>query len=693
MRRFGRAAGRRSVAWACAATASFALAGPSTAAETFGNARILYFEPFQTTIDPRPALAEKRTTSRLLKFDAYGRRFELALEPNATLETVRAKNSGSSVQLYRGEITGIDGSWARVATRGSEVHGMIWDGSQLYVIEPSESVRDALVTPIDPTTNTVLFRLADTILDSSASLCATPSEAATTGRDSYASLKRELNALKGEPTVMQAVSAALRLEISALGDAQFRAQFASDAAAIDAMLLRLNNVDGIFAAELGVQIQVPTALIYGPESNPLSETTIATDLLRRLASHRAASPQLNARGLTHLFTGRDLDGATVGIGYIGSVCHGEWGVALTEVRSRGAWLESLIAAHEIGHNFGAVHDGEDECGHVPQNQFLMSPTVYADKATFSSCSRDRMFARIAASSCVTTLPPADLAIPAALDHVHEGLGRMFEWMLPITNVGGRTTQNARVEVRLPESVEIVDAWIAGGTCTSGAGVIDCDIGNLAGGVTRSLHATLRTRTLGSSTIAARIIALTDARTDNNSAEGTLQIDRELDLGITLQSPATVIAGDTFTASFSVTHAAADPAESVEIQLHLPSNVTASAATIANGACNLQTLTCTVPTLAAGATIDGAVTLIARSAGSGEIEAHVSAASFDPNRPNDTAVAAISVSSAGTQTASSAATTSSGGGGGALGLSYLLALLGLMLARRRTAQSRTPPSIC
>src|SRR5262245_27934747 len=126
MRRVGRAAGRRPVAWACAAMASFVFTGPSIAAEPVGNARILYFEPFQTTIDPRPALLEKRTNARLLKFDAYGRRFELALEHNAALESVRASNDASSVQLYRGELTGIAGSWARIATLGSDVHGLIW---------------------------------------------------------------------------------------------------------------------------------------------------------------------------------------------------------------------------------------------------------------------------------------------------------------------------------------------------------------------------------------------------------------------------------------------------------------------------------------------------------------------------------------------------------------------------------------
>ena len=678
------ACGRSAATWLCAAIAAFAVAAPSVAvsADTWGNARITYFEPFETTIDPRPALMQKRTTSRVIKFDGYGRRFELALEPNATLEQVREANA-SSVQLYRGELTGVDGSWARIATQGSSIHGLVWDGSQLYVIEPSEAVRDSIIAPLDASnTRTVLFRLADTILDEGTAMCATAGSAITTGRDSYDALKREFNALKGTPTMMEAVNAALRLEISAIGDAQFRAQFPSDEAAIDQILLRLNNVDGIFAAELGVQIQVPTAIVYDSTSDPLSTTTVATDLLRRLASLRATSPQLKARGLTHLFTGRDLDGSTVGIGYVDSVCNAEFGAALTEVRGRGAWLESLIAAHEIGHNFGAVHDGEDQCSQVPQNQFLMSPTVHAANATFSTCSRNRIAERVLTASCVTALPPADLSIRADLGSIHEGLGRTFEWELPVTNIGGRSIQDAHIEVLVPAALEVTDAWIPGGTCTSGAGVVDCGLGSIAGGVTRSLHLTLKSRLIGTNTLSARIVSLSDAQTTNNSGSGTVTIDPELDFGITLQAPTAVGVGETFEVAFSVSNAASEAGLAVSIAFELPTTVSVSAGMIENGTCDVQARTCTVETVASGTTVNGRLTLSAIAPGTGDLTARVSGAAFDPNSPNDIATQTLVVSGTATRTSSSAATVPpSSGGGGTFGLPLALALLSLLRARR------------
>ena len=83
---FGPGAGQRSIArifvGAVALLSSYAT---HAAPDSLGNARVLYFEPFTTTIDPRPALTQKTSRSRQMKFDAYGRSFELSLEPQVEL--------------------------------------------------------------------------------------------------------------------------------------------------------------------------------------------------------------------------------------------------------------------------------------------------------------------------------------------------------------------------------------------------------------------------------------------------------------------------------------------------------------------------------------------------------------------------------------------------------------------------------
>ncbi len=540
MRLLGLHAGAKSVGLLYAIVAGALLSSSALAAagDTWGNARILYFEPFATTIDPRPALAQKTSRTRQLKFDAYGRRFELALEPNEKLQRARETASpASTVNLYRGQLTGISGSWARIATRGSEVHGLVWDGADLYVIESSDAIRDSLIPPLDASkTRTVLFRLSDTILDPGASMCSVGDAQSVAGGVAYESLTRELASLKRDFTMMKTGSAALRIELAAIGDAKFREQFASDAEATDAMLLRLNNVDGIFEAQIGVEIQVPTTQVYDSASDPLPPTTSSTELLEQLGNLRQRTPELQARGLTHLFTGRDLDGTTVGIGYVNSLCRAKFAVALTEIRGRGAWLESLITAHEIGHNFGSVHDGEAQCGYVAQDQYLMSPTVHSTSATFSSCSRNLMASNISAASCITSLPPPDLMIATDLGTVRNSPGQVFEWQLPITNQGGRSALQSHIEVLVPPSLTVSEVWISGGACTSGAGTISCEIGEVPGGASRSLHMTLSGATLGSNSINAHVSSISDTNQLNNVGEGIVLIADAAEPVATSQAP-------------------------------------------------------------------------------------------------------------------------------------------------------------
>ncbi|HEX2101196.1 MAG TPA: hypothetical protein VHF69_11055, partial [Candidatus Synoicihabitans sp.] len=176
---------------------------------------------------------------------------------------------------------------------------------------------DSLPPHIPVSADTVaIFRLKDVLMTSGAATCGTDSDAVATnkGSETYGSL---LNELKGAPAIMQAPGASRRLELSALGDMLFVNRYGTEAKARAEILIRLNNVDGIYSRELGVEIQVPSVDL----GESLSETTSASSLLDELGALRKRSPNLASRGLTHLFTGRNLDGTTVGIAYLDSLCN------------------------------------------------------------------------------------------------------------------------------------------------------------------------------------------------------------------------------------------------------------------------------------------------------------------------------------------------------------------------------------
>ena len=233
-----------------------ALAPPVAAANDDERAaRILYFEPLRVLPAPAGAAQQKAGNSlQQLRFDAFGRRFDISLGSNARL--MASKPQHSQLELYRGSIDGIAGSWVRLATKGEVLHGMMWDGTELYAIEPAAEVRDALDA------GAACRRIADDRIPprrrddrSRAPPRAQPKARRPRASDAFAALANEL---KSTTVAMQASGATRRLDVSALGDARFRARYDSEQDARDAILTRLNNVDGIFSSQLSIEIRVGT---------------------------------------------------------------------------------------------------------------------------------------------------------------------------------------------------------------------------------------------------------------------------------------------------------------------------------------------------------------------------------------------------------------------------------------------------
>jgi hypothetical protein len=354
----------------------------------------------QHTEDLRPALTRaSKGGAATLEFTAYGRNFRLQLSSNQRLAQLAA---GSSVQLYKGTLEGVPDSWARISIHDGLPRGMIWDGRELFIVEAAaEGVNYGAA-------GTVMFKLADAVLEQGVSFTGDTVE---TPRDPAAAYGAMIGELRARTQALQAGVAADGVEISILGDAAYLARYADETQARDAILTRLNNVDGIFSSQLGVELQVVSVDLAGESTAGLSATTNSSVLIEELGRLRQQSPALSATGLTHLFTGRQLDGDTAGIAYSLALCSERFGASLTMAHNS-ATLDALITAHEIGHVFGAPHDGTEQCASTPQGQFIMTPTLNTSVTSFSQCSLDQINAVIDSYSCVVALPPPGPAPPA-----------------------------------------------------------------------------------------------------------------------------------------------------------------------------------------------------------------------------------------------------------------------------------------
>lgn len=651
-------------------TAILAACMAARAAAAADDVGVQYYEPLRD-YEFAPAAAAQilsataptaRTSVAELRFNAFGRDFVVALERNARLDPA-LERLGDGLTAYRGSVVGRPGSWARVVMTPNGPAGLIGDGGEIYALEVADD--SAVAGP-------AVFRLADVYVAPGDLACGTATGPATTARAAVRALAAEIETL-------ELAGASLNLDIGAVADVEFASGFASVANARAALLTRLNNVDGIFSEQVGVQITPREIDILDDTTDPF-DTNDPDDLLAQLATYRGATPRQDALGLTHLFTGRNLDGSTAGIAYLGAVCGRRrpgdslgrsFGAGLSEAR-RGSTLDSLVAAHEIGHNFGAPHDAEagSACETTPPT-FLMAPSVSGGDR-FSACSLEQMQPEIASASCLTPIGPAELTVstPELARTVYAGIA--FDYPLTVANRGVEPATGTSLTMTLENGLA---ATAAGTGCAIASQTVTCTLDTVNGGTARDLALTLLASTPGSYDISSSAASPDDSTPAGNALADAVTAVQAVDLVVTAAAAA-VETNQQTTIAVSVDNAADSAASGVAIAITPSAGLRVDTATLGSSSCTIgaQRVDCSAASIAARgrATLTLAITGLA--AGVQQLAVTASAAEADSQPQNNSLSLAVNVT----------APPSDGGGGGGLSWLAVLALGGLRLLRGRRA---------
>lgn len=338
-------------------------------------------------------------------FDAFGKRFDISLEPNDQLInglSPEQKAALGNVELLRGALHGVDGSWVRLTRSPGRVSGLIWDGAELYGVAPASDVmgRSAVdASPLAPG-STVAYRFSTDAPQLRDMLIGAPT------------ISPFLAPLSITELANHVATTARQIDIGLVADYEFVS--AAGATAGARLLEMANSMDAIFVRDLGVRLNVATIELFDSVDDPFTATG-PQQLLEQLANHKETTPALRTHGLVHLFTGRAFDGGNsdsrqlVGVANFGSICDVRASVGLTRAAFASS-TNALIAAHEIGHNFGAPHDAEpgSPCAQTPATFLMAADVNYSDE--FSACSIQQIQSRILGASCLAPMQVADIEV-------------------------------------------------------------------------------------------------------------------------------------------------------------------------------------------------------------------------------------------------------------------------------------------
>jgi hypothetical protein len=392
----------RAAAAACALTliAPSYMATPSrAAAPARGDLGRFLSRYHLLALDPDAVRAEVRATGRFT-LETPEVTFEVALSPHDLRSaSYRAQDTGAggvtrtvdkrrpATKTFAGSAVGVVGSSARFTLDEGKLTGLILTPGEWYYVEPLSNY-SAAGGPADY----VFYRGSDVNM-AEAGTCATSlAEKVASAADGVAGKAAETAAVQNR--MIQLATEADYEFVNALGGA---------ANANTEILSVMNQVEGVYQNEVGLAFEVVYQHTWSANNDPYSSTA-ASAMLDEFRNHWNSSFTGVQRDIAHLWTGRDMDGSTIGIAYTGIVCANgsySYGISQRYTVQPGKYI---LTAHEIGHNFSASHsDAQSGCTNT-----IMGSSV-GSGFTFCTFSRGEINTWVSGhSSCLPLVPTSTL---------------------------------------------------------------------------------------------------------------------------------------------------------------------------------------------------------------------------------------------------------------------------------------------
>ncbi len=243
---------------------------------------------------------------------------------------------------------------------------------------------------------------------------------------------------------------------------------------------------------------------------------------------------------------------------------------------------------------------------------------------------------------------ADLSIGLSAAPDPATVAGLLTYTVVVNNLGPDASSQASAAVTFGPSLLIQSFSSAQGSCTSSVSSVSCALGGLGSGGQATMTIVVRTLQAGTASASATVSGLeTDPNSSNNQASTVTTVSGTgAETNLSLSMTATtgpVILGNPVTYSLTLANSGPGAATNIVLTNQFPSNVNLTSITIPQGSCSGTTLiTCTIPTLAAGAQIVIQLVGTSTAVGNALNQANVYFDGSDPAPSNNTAFASTAV---------------------------------------------------
>lgn len=320
-----------------------------------------------TESEPNAEVSSKQITLK-----GAGAIFAIELEKNTSLLEKFKLPASNNQTLFKGKITGNSDSWVRLSEVEGVYSGTIYDGTELYIIDRNDQLNQLMSASQSlqfeqrsPSTQ-VMYKASDITNNG---FCGIEGHNHGTSAFDYSEFVEELNLPHDSEATRQ-------IEVALVADTEYADDYGDDTQ--QQMLSIMNNVDGIFSEQVNVHLSIVSSEVL---TNNGSLTTLQPEPLV-FAFRDYVFNEIGNPGVTHLFTGKNLQDNVLGIAFVSELCT-SYGVGLSQNFGSSTFF---VVAHELGHIFGAPHDNQDGsvCASTSSN-FLMNPSIN-NQDQFSACS-------------------------------------------------------------------------------------------------------------------------------------------------------------------------------------------------------------------------------------------------------------------------------------------------------------------